>query len=116
MTSRVNPARGHMLTLGVGLATNPEKLLPAQAHGEVLFMVAARVSRAVGLPDFRGLMLDIYEQLDAPAHKILSGLPATACKPCSVDFGAEGMRRKQTSDTRVPRVFAVEPKILDRQR
>ena len=68
-----------VISLESGLAVIPERLLLAHARGEVLFICGAGISRPVGLPDFRELVIDVYRQLDASVHTILSDLPTGAC-------------------------------------
>ena len=66
------------IVLDGGLPPVPERLLLAHARGEVLFICGAGVSQPVGLPDFRQLVLDIYESLDAPVHEAIVGSPDVA--------------------------------------
>ncbi len=68
-----------LISLGQGLADIPERLLLAHARGEVLFVCGAGISRPAGLPDFRQLVLDVYEQLDPPTHRVLAALPEGMC-------------------------------------
>ena len=60
------------IVLGQGLAPIPESLLLAHARGEVLFIAGAGVSRDAGLPDFRDLVLKVYEKLDPKVHSFIS--------------------------------------------
>lgn len=53
-----------VIPLGSGLAAIPERLLLAHARGEVLFIAGAGISQPATLPDFRGLVLRVYAQLD----------------------------------------------------
>ena len=71
-----NEASNRKISLGDGLAAIPERLLLAHARGEVLFIVGAGVSKAAGLPDFRDLVLKVYEQFDSAAHIVMSGMPS----------------------------------------
>ena len=61
------------IVLGQGLAPIPESLLLAHARGEVLFIAGAGVSRDAGLPDFRKLVVSVYEELDSAVHSVISG-------------------------------------------
>ena len=62
------------VSLGEGLMKVPEKLLLAQAKGEVLFVCGAGVSQAAGLPDFRCLVIEAYNQLDPTVGKVMAQL------------------------------------------
>ncbi|MDD5511394.1 MAG: SIR2 family protein [Dehalococcoidales bacterium] len=74
-----------VISLGSGLAAIPERLLLAHARGEVLFIAGAGISQPAGLPNFRGLVLKVYEQLDAAVYAVLSGIPSGTCNHDSVD-------------------------------
>ncbi len=63
-----------MITLGPGLAAIPEELLLAHARGRVLFIAGAGVSLPAGLPDFRDLVLKVYERLDTAVHGVMSSI------------------------------------------
>ena len=60
------------IVLGEGLPPVPERLLLAHARGEVLFICGAGISRPAGLPDFRLLVLDVYENLDTAVHEVIA--------------------------------------------
>ena len=60
------------IVLGEGLAPIPESLLRAHARGEVLFIAGAGVSRDAGLPDFRDLVVKVYEEQDPAVHSVIS--------------------------------------------
>ena len=60
------------IVLGRGLAPIPERLLLAHAQGKVLFIAGAGVSRDAGLPDFRELVVKVYEELDPAVHSVIS--------------------------------------------
>ena len=60
------------IVLGQGLAPIPESLLLAHSRGEVLFIAGAGVSRDAGLPDFRDLVIKVYEELDPAVHSVIS--------------------------------------------
>jgi hypothetical protein len=64
------------IVLGNGLAALPERLLLAHAQGRVLFIAGAGVSRPSGYPDFRKLVIDIYEMADKRVFDVLANLPA----------------------------------------
>jgi hypothetical protein len=65
-----------VISMGPGLASLPEKLLLAHARGEVLFIAGAGISQPAGLPDFRGLVVKIYEKLDTAVHAVISKIPS----------------------------------------
>ena len=60
------------IALGQDLAPIPEHLLRAHARGKVLFIAGAGVSRDAGLPDFRKLVVSVYEKLDSVVHSVIS--------------------------------------------
>ena len=66
------------IVLGEGLPPVPERLLLAHARGEVLLICGAGISRPAGLPDFRQLVIDVYESLDAAVHEVIAGSPDSA--------------------------------------
>jgi hypothetical protein len=57
----------------------------AHAQGRVLFIVGAGVSRAAQLPDFRGLVLDVYAELDKAVWDVLAQMPADASNQWTTD-------------------------------
>lgn len=59
------------ITFGPGLPAIPERLLLAHARGEVLFIGGAGVSKPANLPDFRELVVEVYEGLDTGVHTVL---------------------------------------------
>ena len=63
---------GRDIALGEDLAPIPERLLFAHARGEVLFIAGAGVSRDAGLPDFRDLVVKVYEEQDPAVHSVIS--------------------------------------------
>lgn len=75
-----------VIPLGSGLAAIPERLLLAHARGEVLFIAGAGISLPASLPDFRGLVLRVYGQLDAAVHAVISTIPPTAHNQWSADL------------------------------
>jgi NAD-dependent SIR2 family protein deacetylase len=60
-----------VIQLGSGLAAIPERLLLAHARGEVLFIAGAGISKPAGLPDFLGLVVRVYAQLDTAVHSAI---------------------------------------------
>jgi hypothetical protein len=85
-----------IITLGPNLPAIPERLLLAHARGEVLFIAGAGISRSAGLPDFRELVLAVYEKLDKPVHDMLSMVPQTACNHWNVDLS--GLTDQQSAE------------------
>ncbi len=101
--SRVRSVRNsttsdRVISLGSGLAAIPERLLLAHARGEVLFIAGAGISRPAGLPDFRGLVLRVYAQLDTSVHGVISGIPRAACNHWSPDLS--GLNYGQEAEVR----------------
>lgn len=80
-------AEDREIVLGSGLPAIPERLLLAHARGEVLFICGAGISMPAGLPDFRQLVLDIYETLDAAVHSVIAKLPRGACNKWAAEYG-----------------------------
>ena len=68
---------GRDIVLGQGLAPIPERLLLAHARGEVLFIAGAGVSRDAGLPDFRKLVVEVYEELDSAVYSVISRISSS---------------------------------------
>jgi hypothetical protein len=62
------------IALGDGLASIPERLLPAHARREVLFVVGAGASCQAQLPNFRELVLHVYKMKDGPTHRAMSSI------------------------------------------
>ena len=67
------------ISLGPNLPAIPERLLLAHARGEALFVCGAGISQPAGLPDFRGLVLNVYAKLDPVAHAVINDVPRIAC-------------------------------------
>jgi len=63
-----------VISLGTGLPAVPERLLLAHARGQVLFIAGAGISRPASLPDFRKLVVDVYERLDMAVHERIKDL------------------------------------------
>ncbi len=76
-SSRTIAISDRVIQMGPGLASIPERLLISHARGEVLFIAGAGVSQHAGLPDFRGLVLNVYAHVDPAVHAIISTLPST---------------------------------------
>jgi hypothetical protein len=70
----------------------------AHARGEVLFICGAGISRPAGLPDFRQLVLDVYEVLDGGVHAILGGLPRGSCNQWMTN--CTGLTDQQSAEVR----------------
>ena len=72
---------GRDISLGDGLPRIPERLLLAYARGEVLFICGAGISKSApaSLPDFRELVIDVYQEFDLAVHNVISNLPHDAC-------------------------------------
>lgn len=68
------------VSLGPGLPRLPESLLLARDRGEVLFIVGAGASYPppTNLPDFAGLVADIYQEVDVSMAKAIAQLRADA--------------------------------------
>lgn len=82
---RTNATSDRVISLGAGLASIPERLLLAHARGEVLFIAGAGISQPAGLPDFRELVLSVFECLDKSVHAVISRVPRTACNQWTED-------------------------------
>lgn len=102
-------ARGHglnteisvedrVISLGPDLAAIPERLLLAHARGEVLFICGAGISRPANLPDFRALVLEVYQVLDPGVHSVLVGLPLAACNRWQAN--CNGLTDRQSAEVK----------------
>jgi hypothetical protein len=72
---RHSPSNERDILLGPGLAKIPERLLLAHVRGQVLFIAGAGISQSSHLPDFRNLVLNVYNLLDSEVYKVISNLP-----------------------------------------
>jgi hypothetical protein len=84
MTNLEEPSRNlfptdRWISLGDNLFKVPERLLLAHARGETLFITGAGTSIPAGLPDFRQLVLDVYERIDVATYEVLLLIPRDAC-------------------------------------
>lgn len=75
-----------VIPLGSSLVTIPERPLLAHARGEVLFIAGAGISEPSSLPNFRGLVLRVYAQLDVAVHAVISDIPSTDANRLSPDL------------------------------
>jgi hypothetical protein len=87
-----------IIALGPGLAAIPERLLLAHARGQVLFIAGAGISRPAGLPDFRELVVQVYETLDTAVHAVISNIPRNACNQWHVVLS--GLTDRQAAEVR----------------
>lgn len=89
-----------LILLGPGLAAVPESLLLAHARGEVLFIAGAGVSQPAKLPNFHGLVIQVYEHIDGAVHEVISKIPPPpdACFHWSDDF--HGLNDLQLAEVR----------------
>jgi hypothetical protein len=87
-----------VISLGPDLAAIPERLLLAHARGEVLFICGAGISRPANLPDFRQLVLDVYQVLDTGVHAVLAGLPRAACNQWQAN--CNGLTERQSAEVK----------------
>ena len=87
-----------VITLGSGAAAIPERLLLAHARGEVLFVAGAGISQPAGLPDFRGLVVKVYAQLDTAVHDVIYAIPRGACNHWNADL--TGLTNQQAAEVK----------------
>lgn len=87
-----------VISLGQSTAPIPERLLLAHARGEVLFIAGAGISQPAGLPNFRGLVLRVYEKLDSAVHSLITKIPEVACNKWHVDLS--GLTNQQAAEVK----------------
>lgn len=124
-SSRHNAVSDRVISLGDGLAAIPEPLLLAHARGQVLFIAGASISQPAGLPDFRGLVLRVYEQLDLAEHDVLFSIPLsnppTAHNQLKIvnqwDFDRSGLTAQQAAEVKrfIERDYDVVLGMLERR-
>lgn len=95
-TPRSDGPVDRVISLGEGLPAIPERLLLAHARGEVLFIAGAGASMPANLPDFRTLVIGVYEVLDRAIHALIStyehGDPVPSLHTLSYQQAAEVKR------------------------
>lgn len=92
-----NATSDRVIPLGSGLAAIPERLLLAHARGEVLFVVGAGISQPA-MPDFRGLVLRVYAQLDVAVHAVISRIPHATYDQFNPDLS--GLTNQQAAEVK----------------
>ena len=106
---------GRAISLAPDLPAIPESLLLAHARGDVLFLCGAGVSRQACLPDFRQLVLGVYQTLDPAIYAILTNAsidPRCPSKPdCSL------LTDRQTAEVKrfIAREYDVVLGMLERR-
>lgn len=84
------------IILGDGLPPIPERLLIAHSRGQVLFITGAGTSKGAGLPDFRELVVDVYEVIDRSLHEIVRGIPKNHAPQAKLE--TEGLNAGQLAE------------------
>jgi len=86
-----------VIPFGEGLPAIPERLLLAHARGEVLFIAGSGVSRPQ-LPDFKDLVLQVYETLDPAVHTVISAIPPDSSNTYNPNL--TGLNEDQSAEVR----------------
>ncbi len=94
------PDHERQINLGNGLAPIPERLLLAHARGSVLFITGAGTSmpHPANLPDFRGLVINVYRELDAPTHDVLLAISNQQVDSASLKSIARELNESQKAE------------------
>jgi len=87
-----------VVALGPKLPAMPERLLLAHARGQVLFIAGAGVSKAAELPDFRALVVDVYQTLDPAVHAVIKDIPWSASNQWKTDLST--LTNQQAAEVR----------------
>lgn len=103
-----------LMSFGENLPKIPERLMLAHARGEVLFLVGAGVSKPA-LPDFRGLVLSIYKEVEPKMHEVLSSIPTSSCSNCFVNLDGLLPSQKAEANRYINREFDVVLGLLERR-
>ena len=98
MTLMESNNNSRQISLGDGLPAIPERLLLAHARGEVLFICGAGISKPANLPDFRKLVLEVYQKLGDNVHHAIAG---TSCDACDQrEYGCANLTQGQNAEVK----------------
>ena len=61
-------------------------------------LLGAGISQPAGLPDFRGLVVKVYAQLDTAVHDVISAIPRGACNHWNADL--TGLTNQQAAEVK----------------
>ena len=86
------------ISFGTGSMEIPERLLLAHGRGEVLFVCGAGVSMPAGLPDFRRLVMRVYDRLDRAVYEVVRKI--VRCPNCDWESVCEGLNDAQLAEAR----------------
>jgi hypothetical protein len=95
---RISPSEDRWVSLGGASPHIPERLLLAHSKGQVLFITGAGSSKPSRLPDFRGLVVQAYREIDAAVHGVLAAIPSSAGPDHK--FPASGLTHKQLAEVK----------------